>query len=61
MPKRRDKRQERISNRPAKQSREVSQTRADQILQRPASAAEERFALFYRGLIPEDLAQAMGQ
>lgn len=46
---------------PAEQSREVSQTRAGQILQRPASAAEEHFALFYRGLTPEDLAQVMGQ
>ncbi len=46
---------------PAEQSREVSQTRADQILQRPASTAEAHFALFYRGLTPEDLAQAMGQ
>ena len=46
---------------PAEQSREVSQTRADQILQRLVSTAEAHFALFYRGLTPEDLAQAMGQ
>ena len=44
---------------PAEQSREVSQVRADQILQRPASTAEEHFALFYRGLTPEALAQVM--
>lgn len=44
---------------PAGQPREVSQTRADHILQRPGSAAEEHFALFYRGLTPADLAQGM--
>ena len=44
---------------PAGQPREVAQTRAGQILERPASAAEEHFALFYRGLAPEDLAQAL--
>ena len=41
------------------QPREVAQTRAGQILERPASAAEEHFTLFYRGLTPEDLAQAL--
>ncbi len=46
---------------PAEQSREVSQTRADQILERPASAAEEHFALFYRGLTPEDVARYMAE
>ena len=44
---------------PAGEPREVSQTRADRILQRPASAAEEHFMLFYRGLTPEDLAQVL--
>ena len=44
---------------PAEQPREVSQTRADQILARPTSSAEEHFALFYRGLPPEDLARVM--
>jgi hypothetical protein len=43
----------------AERPREVSQTRADQILERPASAVEEHFVLFYRGLTPEDLARAM--
>ncbi len=43
----------------AGQPREVAQAWAGQILERPASAAEEHFALFYRGLPPEDLAQVL--
>ena len=46
---------------PAERSRELSESRAGQILERPASVAEEHFALFYRGLTPEDLAQVIRQ
>ena len=34
---------------------------ADKILSRPPSAVEEYFAIFYRGLTPEDMAQAPGR
>lgn len=46
---------------PAEQPREVSETRADQILARPARDVEEHFALFYRGLSPADVARAMSE
>jgi hypothetical protein len=40
--------------------REEIEATADEILARPASQAQEFFALFYRGLTPGDMARLMG-
>lgn len=45
----------------SEEPREEWEAFADELLSKPASAAEEYFASFYRGLTPDDVAQVFGK